>query len=136
MANEFKSNVKVLQSSDLEYSIIESRNEEKFNLIYIDNDNDNITPEQEEKNKLSKLVFDSTSSLEEFSEKIDFGELSFVDETLIKKLKIKTLPAVSLIYHNKIDEEGFKSQTITNITAIEVRKLVENVSYIKLKINK
>lgn len=126
--NEYKSNVKVLQSSDLEYSIIESRNEQKFNLIYVDNQDDNLIPEQEEKNNLSKLIFDATSSLEEFSEKVDFGELSFVDESISKKLKIKTLPAVSLIYHNKIDEEGFKAQSISNITAIEVRKLLESVS--------
>ena len=114
----FKSNTRVISSSELSKEIFTSRNENKYTSLFLYNSKTTNSTED-------LLTFKYFSSQDEYSSKVDFITIQDPSENLLKSLKVKSLPANLLIYHNKIAEEGFKQQALYKITSIEMRRLLE-----------
>lgn len=114
-------NIEHVTYKDLSKKIFESRNDEKFNLLYIHSDN---------VASLNELCFNAISQKVEYKSKVNYLKIQKPDEKLLKLLKIKSLPASVFIYHNKIDDEGFKIKQITNSTFINLKRAVEEVRFI------
>lgn len=114
-------NIEHVTYKDLSKKIFESRNDEKFNLLYIHSDN---------VASLNELCFNAISQKVEYKSKVNYLKIHKPDEKLLKLLKIKSLPASVFIYHNKIDDEGFKIKQITNSTFINLKRAVEEVRFI------
>lgn len=118
-SSHFKSKNQIVSSSEFFKIIFESRNKERFNCVFLFNRKPN------EINKEFNL-FKSLSGLTDYH-KVDFLSLENPNEKVRSLLKVKSLPSISFIYHNKVADEGFKQQNIYNIEFMEIKKLIENV---------
>ena len=116
--------LEIIHYKDLSKKIFEARNSELFNFIYIHD-----LTEQVHQSIYKHIVAKAISSNEDYHEKVKFIEVDNPTEKLLKLLKIKTLPAAMIVYHNKIDDEGFKVHNINNITYIEAKKALEKVNF-------
>lgn len=114
-----ETNIQHVEYKDLSKKIFESRNDEKFNLLYIHSDNSTT---------LNELCFNAISQNVEYKSKVNYLKIYKPEEKLLKLLKLKNLPASVFIYHNKIDDEGFKIKQINNSTFINLKRAVEEVS--------
>lgn len=115
----------IITSSQLSRAVFSSRNNQKFTSIFMYNSG--------ESNK-ELALFKAFSGENMYMKKVDFISLENPTEKLLKLMKVKQLPANVFIFHNKIDEEGFKQQSLYKLNYIDMRKLTENVSVFKLNI--